>query len=107
MRVLGIAVAVIALCCSLEAVADDLLSAAAKVADCEWAAADKFDDGRSSLSALAQRAIAICTRERFAMRRAAGFSPMDPSLDADELRQAIDNVESARKARVKKRKISN
>jgi len=84
MRVPGMVVAVIALCGSLEASADELLSAATKVADCEWAAVDKFDDGHSSLSVLAQRAIAVCTRERFAMRRAAGFSPMDPSLDADE-----------------------
>ncbi len=97
MRVM--AVAVIALFGSLEASADDLLSAATKVADCEWAAADKFDDGHSSLSALAQRVIGICTRERFVMRRSAGFSPMDPSLDADELRQAIENVEAARKHR--------
>jgi hypothetical protein len=97
------AVAVMILCGSLKASADDLLSAANKVADCEWATADKFDDGRMPLSALAQRVIAICSRERFAMRRAAGFSPMDPSLDADELGQAIENVEGARK----RRKISN
>ena len=103
MKVPGMVVAVIAVSGSLEAFADDLLSAATKVADCEWAAADKLDDGHSSLSALAQRAIGICTRERFAMRRAAGFSPMDPSLDADELRQAMENVEAARKHR----KVSN
>jgi hypothetical protein len=103
MRWLGIAVTVVALYGSLEALADDLLSAATKVADCEWAAADKFDDGHSSLAALAQRVIAICTRDRLAMRRAAGFSAMDPTLDADELRQAMENVEAARKHR----KISN
>lgn len=99
MKVPGMAVAVVALCGSLGTSANDLLSAANKVADCEWAAADKFDDGRLSLSALAQRVIGTCTRERFAMRRAAGFSPMDPSLDADELGQAMENVEAARKHR--------
>jgi hypothetical protein len=78
---------------------DDALATATRVADCEWSAADKYDDGRSSLSALAEQVMGVCTRERFAMRRAAGFAPMDPTLDADELRQAIENVESARKHR--------
>jgi hypothetical protein len=55
------------------------------------------------LSGLAQRVIAICSRKRFAMRRAAGFSPIDPTLNADELSQATANVEAARK----RRKISN
>lgn len=99
MRITGVVVAAIAMFGSLQAFADDLSSAASRVVDCEWAAADKFDDGRTSLSALAQRVIAICSHDRFAMRRAAGFSPMDPSLDADELSQAIENVEAARKHR--------
>jgi len=98
MRAMCLAVTVIAVCGSLGASADPF-SAATKVVDCERAAANKFDDGHTSMSALAQRVIAICSRERFEMRRAAGFSPMDPSLDADELSQAIENVEAARKHR--------
>lgn len=85
------------------ALADDPLAAATRVVDCEWAAANKFDDGRYSVAELAQRVIGTCTLERYAARRAVGFSPLDQTLDADEFRQAVDNVEGARKARPKRR----
>jgi hypothetical protein len=41
----------------------------------------------------------VCTPERFQARRVVGISPFDVRLDADELKQAIDNVEATRKDR--------
>jgi predicted outer membrane protein len=85
---------------SREISASDALAAAKRVVDCEWAAADKFDDGHSPLSSLAQRVMGVCTPQMYEARLVVGISPADPSVDAEELRQAIDNVEAARKHRL-------
>jgi hypothetical protein len=50
-------------------------------------------------SEIAQRVMDVCTPERFQARRVVGISPFDVRLDADELKQAIDNVEATRKDR--------
>lgn len=79
--------------------ADDALAAASLVVDCEWAAADKFDNGVTPISILAQRVMGVCTPQRLQARKAAGISPIDTSLEAEELNQAIRNVEAARHRR--------
>jgi hypothetical protein len=67
------------------------------VTDCEWKAADRYDDGRYTVSELAQRG--VCAVELTKAALAFGFSPNDPQVEADQFKQAVENVESARKAR--------
>ena len=38
-----------------EMTAEEMLAIQSRVVDCEWKAADQYDDGRSTVSALAQR----------------------------------------------------
>ncbi len=85
---------------SREISAVEALAAENRVVDCEWAAADKFDNGHAPISSVAQQVMGVCTQQMFEARRVFGISPTDPSVDADELRQAIDNVEAARKHRL-------
>lgn len=84
---------------SVEVSPDAALAGANAVVDCEIAAAGRFDGSGVSTTALAQRVMGVCTPERFRARRAAGIAPLDPSVDAVELQQAVDAVETARKRR--------
>ena len=70
-----------------------------EVIDCETAAANKFDDGRVAISELAQRVVDVCTPQRFRARTAAGIAPLDTSVDAEELKNALGTIEQARKRR--------
>ena len=83
--------------------AQEILAVSSRVVDCEWKAANRYDDGRSSVSELAQRVLGICAVELIKARQAFGFSQYDPQLDLDEFKQAVENVESARKSRVDRR----
>jgi hypothetical protein len=49
----------------------------------------------------------VCTVELLKARQTFGFSPSDPSLDAEELEGALNAIEGARNARSKKAKKSN
>lgn len=85
--------------------ASAVLAAATQVVDCEWAAADRYDDRRTSIANLAARVMAICGPQRMQMRRTSGLllglSPLQQSiLDADEYQQAVQAVEDARKHRM-------
>jgi hypothetical protein len=73
------------------------------VTDCEWQAADRYDDGRYTVSELAKRVMGVCAVELTKAALAFGLSPNDPQVEFDQFRQAVENVESARKARAKKR----
>jgi hypothetical protein len=71
------------------------------VAHCEWKAANQYDDGSRAISELARQVMGVCAVELTKARLAFGFSPNDPSLDADEFERAVNAVEDARKARSK------
>jgi len=79
--------------------ADEALAVQSRVTDCEWNAAARYDDGRRTLSALAQQVMDVCTVERTKAALAFGLSPNDPQVESDQFRQAVENVEAARKAR--------
>jgi hypothetical protein len=69
------------------------------VADCEHRAANRYDDGRSTISALADQVMGVCTVERFKARQAFHLSPNDPDLDLDDFKRAVEVVEDERKNR--------
>lgn len=81
--------------------ADEALAVQSRVIDCEWKAANQYDDGKRTMSELARQVMGVCTVELTKARLAFGFSPSDPSLDAEELQGAITAIEDARKARSK------
>jgi hypothetical protein len=79
------------------------LAVQSRVTDCEWKAANQYDDGSYSLAELARRVMGICAVELTKAAFAFGFSPNDPDIQSDQFKQAVENVESARKARLKRR----
>jgi len=81
--------------------ADEVLAAASRVVDCEWAAVYWFDHGQP-ISDLAQQVMGVCSVERIKAKFAVHLSPNDPGLESDDFKQAVEIVESARKAAPKK-----
>jgi hypothetical protein len=89
-------------CCLFSAACGELLkkppsdaavAAEARVIDCEWKAADQYDDGRyKTFSEFAQRLVDVCAVELRDARSASGRSPSDQ----DELNEAIKNIQNAR-----------
>jgi hypothetical protein len=74
--------------------------AEARVIDCEWKAADQYDDNRyKTFSELAQRIIDACAVELRDAKSASGRSPSDTRIDKDEFSQAVEIIENARKRR--------
>jgi hypothetical protein len=69
------------------------------VADCEHRAANRYDDGRSTISALADQVMGVCTVECFKARQAFHLSPNDPDLDLDDFKRTVEVVEDERKNR--------
>jgi hypothetical protein len=80
--------------------AEEALAISSRVVDCEWKAADRYDDGRSTVSELAQRVMGLCAVELTNARLAFHVSLNDPEIDLIEFKQAVESVENARKNRV-------
>jgi hypothetical protein len=82
--------------------AEEALAVQSRVVDCEWKAANRYDDSRYSVADLARRIIGLCavelTQARLAFR-GYGLSPNDPQFDLDEFKQAVDIVEKVRKSK--------
>ena len=77
--------------------AEDALTAVNPLIDCEWKAAARYDDGKQSVAALAERITGICCPE---IIRAGWLSICrfdDPGLDLDEFKRVVKIVEDARK----------
>jgi len=51
---------------------DEALAVSSRVVDCEWKAANRYDDGSHTVSELAQRIMSICSPERLKARMAFG-----------------------------------
>jgi hypothetical protein len=86
---------------------DEMLAVQSRVTDCEWRAANQYDDGRYTIPQLAQRVMGLCAVELTKAALAFGLSPNDPQIQLDQFRQAVENVEAARKARTKTNKNPN
>jgi hypothetical protein len=83
-----------------------MLAIQSRVIDCEWKAADQYDDGHRTISELAHQVMGVCSVERTKAEIAFGVLN-DPQIEAIELDQAVNAVENARGARAKAKKISN
>ena len=83
--------------------AQDAIAVQSRVTDCEWKAANQYDDGCYTVGDLAKQVMGVCAVELTKAALAFGFSPNDPGIQADQFSQAVENVEAARKARTKKR----
>ena len=76
---------------------DDAIAASSSAFDCEWKAADHYDDGRYTVSELAQRIMGICAAELTNARLALHLSLTDPAIQLDEFKQAAGIVDDVRK----------
>jgi hypothetical protein len=72
-----------------------------RVVDCEWKAANHYDDGTYSIAELARQVMGVCPVERAKERLAYERWSNAPSLDADEFEQAVNIIEDERKVRRK------
>lgn len=81
--------------------ADEALAVQSRVTDCEWKAANQYDNARYTVSELAQQVTDVCAVELTKAALAFGLSPNDPQVESDQFRQAIENVDAARRARTK------
>lgn len=86
--------------------ADEALAVQSRVTDCEWKAADQYDDGRRAISDLARQVMGVCSVERIKAEKAFGVLN-DPEIESIEFEQAVNSVEHARVARNKAKKNSN
>jgi hypothetical protein len=75
--------------------AGEALSVQSRVTDCEWKAANQYDDGRRTISELARQVMGVCSVERTNAELAFGLLN-DPQVDSMEFEQALNSVESAR-----------
>jgi hypothetical protein len=87
--------------------ANEAIAIQTQVLDCELKAANRYDDGRSSISDVAESVMAACHREIVRAWMAFNLSPSDPNFDSDNLKIAVDHVEMARRNRPKVAAPSN
>ncbi len=71
---------------------EDEIAAANRLTDCEWKAANLYDDGRYTIAELARRIMGVCAVELTQAEMAFHLSLNDPDIKADELNQAVEVV---------------
>jgi hypothetical protein len=96
----------LSVCCLVSAACSDLLkkqptdaavSAHLRVIDCEWKAADQYDDNRyKTFSELVRQVMDVCDAELREARSVSDRSPNDTQIDKDEFNQAGEIIENAR-----------
>jgi hypothetical protein len=76
---------------------DAAVAARMRVIDCEWKAADRYDDNRyKTFSELVQQVMDACAAELSEARSASDRPPDDKRIDKDEFNQAAEIIENAR-----------
>ena len=93
-------------CCLVSAACSDLLkkqpsdaalAANLGVIDCEWKAANQYDDNRyKTFSELVQQVMNVCAAQLSEARLASGRTSNDKHIDEDEYKQATEIIENAR-----------
>ena|ERR1700733_10288454 len=100
---LGLSCLVSACSATTKITADEAISVKNRVIDCEWKAANQYDDGRyKTIHELVDRVMDACAVELRDARLALGLLPTDSRIDADEFRDALENIENERKSRLGK-----
>lgn len=80
--------------------ANEAIALTTRVLECELKAADRYDNGHSSISEVAESVMAACYPEILRSWTAFGLSPSDPNFDSDNFKMALDHVELARRNRL-------
>jgi hypothetical protein len=78
---------------------DQVRVAASRVVDCEWKAANRYDDGTYTIAQVTERILGICILERDRYHRLFHLSSYDPEIELNDVKEATGIVESARKQR--------
>jgi hypothetical protein len=78
--------------------AEEALGAVRPVIDCEWKAANRYDDGQSSVSQVADQILGVCIVERMKARRIFHLPVNDAELDLEDFTTALKTVEDVRKS---------
>ena len=78
-----------------------MLEPSKRLVDCEWVAADRYDDGSRTISELTKLIMAACGFERNNVRRTLHIPLNDPETELGEYKDALGIVEDARCARLK------
>ena len=100
---LGLSCLVSACSATTKITADEALAVKNRVIDCEWKAANQYDDGRyKTIPELVHRVLEACAVELRDARLAFGILPTDSRIDADEFKDAVESIENARKRRLGK-----
>jgi hypothetical protein len=84
---------------SAQLTADEMIAVQTRVLDCEMQAANRYDDGKSPIAAVAERIQGICGPEILKARLAFHVRINDPDLDSDEFKRIIGVVERERKGK--------
>jgi hypothetical protein len=103
---------ILALCCLVSGCApqrpaprvatlDEVYALSKLLVDCEWAKADRYDDGSRTVSDLANLVMAACGAERIKVRQALHIPLIDPETELGEYKDALGIVEDARCGRLR------
>ena len=100
---LGLSCLVSACSATTKITADEALAVKNRVLDCEWKAANQYDDGRyKTIPELVHRVLEACAVELRDARLAFGILPTNSRIDADEFKDAVESIENARKRKLGK-----
>jgi hypothetical protein len=86
---------------------NEALTIQGRVLDCELKAANRYDNGHSTITDVAERVIATCYDEIIRAWTAFKLSPSDPNFESDNFKIAVEHVEMARQIRRKEISSSN
>ena len=78
---------------------DQVRVAASRVVDCEWKAANRYDDGTYTITQVTERILGICILERDRYHQLFHLSSYDPEIELNDFKEATGIVERARKQR--------
>jgi hypothetical protein len=70
--------------------ADEALAIAGRVLDCELKAANRYDNGRSSIADVAESVVAACYGEIVKMWTAFHVPLSDPNIESDNFRILLE-----------------
>jgi hypothetical protein len=79
--------------------AEEGFASPSRVVNCEWKAANRYDNGSYTVSQLAERVTGVCSVERIKHHQLYHLSIDDPEVELNDFKQATALVEEARKER--------
>jgi hypothetical protein len=81
---------------------DEIMVLANRVVDCEWRAVAQYDDGKRTVSELAQQVMGVCSVDRLKFNRAFGLRLHDPEAELEDFKQAVKIIEQSRELQARR-----